>query len=154
MSDIFPGVGTGPNAQLGLGNRAQTSPFSIRWDRDDPAHGRPRVRSPSLGPTAAPARLSKGGHVRFSGSAGTGLRTLTPRTPPQVVLALSREAPASLSWGLRGHISHLLCRSPPCGGHADPAGWRGALTSRPPIPLGGGKRLTDCGRQGPASATQ
>nr|XP_025131411.1 uncharacterized protein LOC112581885 [Bubalus bubalis] len=114
MSDIFPGVGTGPNAQLGLGNRARTSPLSILWDRDDPAHGRPRVRSPSLGPRAAPARLSKGGHVRFSGSAGTGLRTLTPRTPAQVVLALSREAPASLSWGLRGHISHLL-------GHADPA---------------------------------
>ena len=45
-------------------------------------------------------------------------------------------------------------RSPPRGGHGDPAGWRGARTSRPPIPLGGRKRLTDVGRQGPASATQ
>lgn len=49
--------------------------------------------SSSLGPRAAPARLFKGGHVGFSGPAGTGLRTVPPRTPPQVVLTLTWETP-------------------------------------------------------------
>lgn len=52
-----------------------------------------------LGASRPGARLLTGAHVRFSGPGGTGLRTLPPGTPAQVVWALTREAPASLVRG-------------------------------------------------------